>query len=45
MKMAMATLLGRFDIISLTSPSGAVPRENMALTMTPVGLKMRVRCR
>lgn len=45
MKMAMATLLGRFDIEELTTPDGKEPRENMALTMTPVGLRMRVRCR
>jgi cytochrome P450 len=43
MKMAMATLLGRFDIESLETPDGKVPRERMALTMTPVGLRMRVR--
>lgn len=45
MKMAMATLLGRFDIVSLETPDGKAPRENMALTMTPVGLRMRVRVR
>ncbi|MEJ7807560.1 MAG: cytochrome P450 [Telluria sp.] len=45
MKMAMATLLGRFDIESLDAPDGQVPRERMNLTMMPVGLRMRVRCR
>ncbi len=45
MKMAMATLLGRFDIESLETPDGKEPREHMALTMTPLGLRMRVRCR
>ncbi|MES2324388.1 MAG: cytochrome P450 [Pseudomonadota bacterium] len=44
MKMAMATLLGQFDIESLETPDGKAPREHLALTMTPVGLKMRVRC-
>lgn len=45
MKMAMATLLGQFDIVSLKAPDGRAPRERMALTMTPVGLRMRVSCR
>lgn len=45
MKMAMATLLGHFDIQSLETPDGKEPRENMAFTMTPVGLRMRVRAR
>lgn len=45
MKMAMATLLGRFDIVSLDTPDGKPAREKMAFTMTPVGLRMRVRCR
>jgi cytochrome P450 len=45
MKMAIATLLGRFDIESLETPDGKAPREFMKLTMTPVGLRMRVRCR
>lgn len=45
MKMAMATLLGRFDIEGLETPDGKAPREHMKLTMTPVGLRMRVRCR
>jgi cytochrome P450 len=45
MKMAMATLLGRFDIERLDTPDGELPRENMALTMTPVGLRMQLRCR
>ena len=45
MKVAMATLLGRFDIESLETPDGKAPQERMALTMTPVGLRMRVRCR
>jgi len=45
MKVAMATLLGRFDIVSLKTPDGKEPREHMKLTMTPAGLRMRVRCR
>jgi cytochrome P450 len=43
MKMAMATLLGRFDIERLDTPDGKEAREQLALTMTPVGLTMRVR--
>lgn len=45
MKMAMATLLGRFDIAALDTPDGKPAREKMAFTMTPVGLRMRVRSR
>ena len=45
MKMAMATLLGRFDIDSLDTPDGKPAREKMAFTMTPVGLRMRVQRR
>jgi cytochrome P450 len=45
MKVAIATLLGRFDIVSLKTPDGKEPREHMKLTMTPAGLRMRVRCR
>jgi cytochrome P450 len=45
MKMAMATLLGQFDIVSLKAPDGRAPRERMALTMTPVGLRMRLKRR
>lgn len=43
MKMAMATLLGRFDIASVGTTTGAEPQELMAFTMTPVGLKMRLK--
>ncbi len=45
MKMAMATLLGRFDIASLETPDGKAPRERMQLTLMPVGLRMKLRCR
>ena len=45
MKMAMATLLGRFDIASLDTPDGNAAPEHMKLTMTPVGLRMRLRRR
>jgi cytochrome P450 len=43
MKMAMATLLGYFDILSVDTANGAEPIERMAFTMTPVGLQMRLK--
>ena len=45
MKMAMAVLLGRFDIESVDTPDGAEAQEHLAFTMTPVGLRMRLRLR
>ena len=43
MKMAMAVLLGCFDIQDVATPDGGEPREHLSFTMTPVGLRMRVR--
>jgi cytochrome P450 len=43
MKMALVVLLGQFDITSVDTPDGKEPREHLALTMTPVGLRMRLR--
>jgi cytochrome P450 len=43
MKMAMALLLGRFDIESVDTPDGLEPREQLSFTMQPVGLRMRLR--
>ena len=43
MQMAMATLLGNFDIVSVDTPDGAEPRERLSFTMAPVGLTMRLR--
>lgn len=45
MKLAMATLLGRFDIQSMASPRGDEPEERLSFTMMPVGLTMRLRAR
>ncbi len=45
MKVAMATLLGRFDIAAVETPDGAEAREHLEVTMAPVGLTMRVRPR
>lgn len=43
MKLAMATLLGRFDIQGVDTPDGKEAREHLSFTMTPVGLRMRLR--
>jgi cytochrome P450 len=45
MKMAMATLLSRFDIQSVDTPDGLEAREHLDFTMTPVGLSMRLKAR
>ena len=45
MKVAMATLLGRFDILAVDTPDGQEAQERLAFTMTPVGLTMRLRAR
>ncbi len=42
-KLAMAVLLGRFDIVDVHTADGRPPRELMKLTMTPVGLRLRLR--
>ena len=44
-KMAMAVLLGQFEIDSLLTPDGGEAREHMAFTMAPVGLRMTLRAR
>lgn len=43
MKVAMTTLLGSFDIVSVDTPDGRPAEERMAFTMQPVGLRMRLR--
>jgi cytochrome P450 len=45
MKMAMATLLGRFDIVSVDTPDGQPAQELLSFTMMPVGLSMQLRRR
>ncbi len=45
MKLAMVALLGHFDIASVDTPDGKEARERLSFTMTPVGLKMRLRAR
>ena len=45
MKMALATLLGGFDIAQVDTEDGAEPRELMQLAMAPVGIRMRLKAR
>ena len=43
MKMAMAMLLGRFEIESVETPDGGDAQEHLSFTMAPLGLRMRLR--
>jgi cytochrome P450 len=43
MKMAVAVLLGNFDIEDVATPDGREAKEHLAFTMQPVGLRMRLR--
>jgi len=43
MKMVIAMLLGGFDIESVGTADGGEPREHLAFTMAPTGLRMRLR--
>ena len=43
MKMAIAVLLGRFDIQEVGTTTGRDPIEHLAFAMAPVGLRMRLR--
>jgi cytochrome P450 len=45
MKVAMTTLLGRFEITAVDTPDGQEPRELLQLAMAPVGLSMRLAAR
>jgi cytochrome P450 len=45
MKMAMAALLGRFEIDGVDTPDGQIAQEKLAFAMAPVGLTMRLRAR
>jgi len=44
-KMAMAMLLAHFDITEVSTPDGAEAVEQMAFTMMPVGLTMKLSAR
>jgi cytochrome P450 len=43
MKMAIAMLLGGFEVESVGAPGGGEAREHLAFTMAPVGLHMKLR--
>ncbi len=43
MKMFMAMLLGRFDVVGVDTEDGSEAREQLQFTMSPVGLRMRLR--
>ena len=45
MKMALATLLGHFDLTRVDTADGRPPRELLQLAMAPVGLRMQLRDR
>ena len=45
MKMVMAMLLSQFEIEGVTTPDGGEAREHLAFTMSPVGLRLRLRSR
>jgi cytochrome P450 len=42
MKMAMAMLLGSYEIKSVATADGSTTREHLAFSMGPVGLRMRL---
>ncbi|MEZ5741614.1 MAG: cytochrome P450, partial [Burkholderiaceae bacterium] len=44
-KLAIATILRDFDITAVDTPDGGPARESLQFTMTPVGLRMRLRIR
>jgi cytochrome P450 len=45
MKMVMAMLLSSFEIESVITPDGGEAREHLAFTMSPVGLRLKLRPR
>jgi cytochrome P450 len=42
-KTVAAMLLRRFEIEAVTTPNGAEAQERLALTMAPVGLRLKLR--
>lgn len=44
-KTVIAMLFGGFEIESVSTPDGGEAQERLALTMSPVGLKLRLRAR
>jgi len=45
MKMVIAMLLASFELESVGTARGDEPREQLAFTMAPVGLRMKLRGR
>jgi cytochrome P450 len=45
MKMVLATLARNYDLVEVSTPDGTPPRECMAFTMFPVGLRMKLKQR
>ena len=45
MKMAITVLLGNFEVENVATPDGQEAKEQLAFTMQPVGLRMRLRRR
>jgi len=43
MKMVMAMVLASFDILGVSTPDGNEAREELHLTMQPIGLKLRLK--
>ena len=43
MKMCMAMLLDRFDVLGVDTEDGCEAREQLQFTMSPVGLRLRLR--
>jgi len=44
-KMVLATIARNYELIEVGTADGAPPRERMAFTMSPVGLRMKIRAR
>jgi hypothetical protein len=45
MKMVIGMLLGGFEVDEVSTPDGSEPREHLAFTMAPVGLRLKLRPR
>jgi cytochrome P450 len=43
MKMALALILGRYEVLGVDTPDGKEAQELMAFVMSPVGLRLRLR--
>jgi hypothetical protein len=41
--MCMAMLLRHFDIVGVDTPDGGEAKETLQFTMSPIGLRMRLR--